>query len=327
MVSLFKGNSISSIIFLILLCGAVHIHLFLHSTFPPITEDNGLISFALRYCSTNILYAKLAPYVYLLLILAQSIRLNVLLNNLKMYNTNGFTTALSYVLLSAIIPQWTTLSVAIIANSFVIWIFISLSNLYNSPQPKSTLFNTGLLVGSAFLCYHPTIVLIAVVLFALAVVRPFVLSEWFVLLLGILMPVYLFVSFLFLGDKMNILYGILPRLRLHLPINHTDIGLWVKIVAILIMLLIGLQHWSNQNSRMVIQIRKNWSVMLVMLLFMLPIPFIFKNSGLDAAILWIVPLSAFIGNTYLYPKKALIPNLIFFVSLALIIHTNWLLTK
>ena len=327
MVSLFKGNSIGSVIFLVILCGAVHIHLFLHPFFPPITEDSGLISLALRYYSTNVLYARLAPYVYLLLILVQSIRLNVLLNNLRMYNTNAFTTALSYLLLSAILPQFATLSVAIIANSFVIWIFIFLSRLYNSPQPKTTLFSTGLLVGSAFLCYHPTIIFIAVVLFALAVVRPFVLSEWFVLLMGILMPIYLFASFLFLNDKTNLFFEALPHFQLNMPINHTDIWLWVKIAAILLMLLIGLQYWSTQNGRMVIQIRKNWGVMLVMLLIMLPLPFVFKNSGLDSSILWIVPLSAFIGNAYIYPKKALLPNLIFFVSLALVIHTNWVLCR
>ena len=327
MVFLFKDKSIGSIIFLVILCGLVHIHLFLHPIVSSITEDNGLVSFVLRHYSTHILYPLIAPYLYLIIILIQAIRLNWLMNDLKMYNINGFTAGLAYILLTGILPQWATLSAAVIGNSFVIWVFIFLSKLYGSPKPKETLFNTGLLVGVSFLCYHPTIILIPVSLFALAVVRPFILSEWFVLLLGILAPIYLFASFVFLDDKMVLFYKTLPHFQLKMPINNTDVWLWVKVGAILAMLLIGLQYWSLQNTRMVIQIRKNWGVMIVMLLIMLPIPFVFKSCGLDSAILWIVPLSSFIGNAYLYPKKAWLPNIIFFVSIALVVHTNWVLCK
>ena len=303
MVFLFKDKSIGSVIFLVILCGLVHIHLFLHPVIGVINEDNGLVSFVLRHYSLNILYPRIAPYLYLLIILLQAIRLNWLLNELKMYNISGFTAGLAYILLTAIIPQWTSLSAALIGNSFVIWVFIFLIKLYGSPKPKETLFNTGLLVGFSFLCYHPTIILIPVALFALAVVRPFVLSEWFVLLLGILAPIYIFVSFLFLDDKMFLFFKTLPHFQLKMPINNTDVWLWVKVGAILAML------------------------MIVMLLVMLPIPFVFKNCGLDSAILWIVPLSSFIGNAYLYPKKAWLPNIIFFVSIILVVHTNWVLCK
>lgn len=327
MVFIFKNNSIGSIIFLILLCFAVHAHLFMHPIVPITTEYSGLISLLFRHYSHNPLYSIAAPFVYLAFILIQSIRLNVLLNDLRMYNSSTFTVAMSYVLLSAILPQWAFLSVAVVANSLVIWIFIYLSKLYNSPQPKTTLFNTGLLVGLAFLSYHPTIILVAVALFALAVVRPFVLSEWFVLLLGILMPVYLILSFLFLTDRMYLSLELIPRLRFNMPFNHTDIWLWVKLIGILLMLLIGLQYWSTQSGRMVIQIRKNWGVLVVMILLTLPIPFVFKNGGLDSAILWMVPLSAFLGNAYSYPKKALLPNILFFFSVILIIHTNWLMCR
>ena len=126
---------------------------------------------------------------------------------------------------------------------------------------------------------------------------------------------------------MPVFFEMLPHIKLNLPINHTDIWLLAKIVSVLLMLAIGLQYWSTQNNRMVIQIRKNWGVMVVMVITILPIPFIFKNSGLDSAILAIVPLSSFIGNAYLYPKKALLPNLLLLLSIVLVVHTNWLLSK
>ena len=327
MVFLFKGKSIGTIFFLVALCCAVHAHLFIHHSVTIQSEDSGVISYSLQHFFPQIYYPAIAPFAYLAIILIQAIRLNVLLNDLRMYNSSGFTAALSYILLTAIVPQWSSLTPAIIANSFVIWIFIYLSKLYNAQNPKSTLYNTGLLVGCSFLCYHPTIILIAVVLFALAVVRPFILSEWFVLLMGILTPVYLYVSFLFLDNRMYVFYATLPHFELNMPIRNTDIWLWIKMGAILSMLVLGIQYWSLQNNRMVIQIRKNWSAMFVMVVIMLPIPFVFKNGGLESATLCIIPLAAFIGNTYLYPKKWLLPNLLFLFSIVLIVHSNWTLSK
>ena len=327
MVFIFKNNSIGSIIFLVLLGFAVHAHLFLHPIANIAPEDNGLISHFFRYFLKSQLYPLASPFIYLSFILIQAIRLNVLLNELRMYNTSTFTVAMSYVLLTAIVPQWASLSVAIVANSFVIWIFIYLSRLYNSTNPKTTLFNTGLLVGIAFLSYHPTIILIAVALFALAVVRPFVLSEWFVLLLGILMPIYLILSFLFLTDRMYVGYELIPRLKFNMPFNPKDVWLWLKLIGMVLMLLIGLQYWNTQSGRMVIQIRKNWGVMVVMIIMTIPVPYVFKNGGLDSAVLCLVPLAAFLGNAYSYPKKALLPNILFFFSVALIAHTNWVLCK
>ncbi|MFP5039442.1 hypothetical protein [Parasediminibacterium sp. JCM 36343] len=324
MVFLFKDKSIGSIFFLVALCCAVHAHLFIHPPVIAITEDSGIISYTLEHYFTNA-FPSLATCLYIAIVLIQAIRLNLLLNDLRMYSTAGFTTALTYVLLTAILPQWSYISPALIANSFVIWIFIFLSRLYNNPNPRSLLFNTGLVVGISFLCYHPTAILIAVVLFALAVVRPFILSEWFVLLLGILMPIYVFLSLLFLNDNMPIFVTMLPHLSLHLPVGHTDVWVWVKLMTMVLMLFVGLQYWSVQNNRMVIQIRKNWSAMLVMLVIILPIPFIFKGVGLDSAILCLVPLASFIGNAYLYPKKMLLPNIMFWLCIVLVIHTNWVM--
>lgn len=326
MLSIFKDKSIVTFFFLVLLAFAVHAHLFLHPQTIATTDSNGLFSFFVNRFFINII-PSIAAFIYVAIVLLQSIRLNLLLNDLRMYNNSGFTASLSYILLTGILPQWSALTTGLIANSFVIWIFILLSKLYNSATPKSTLFNIGLLVGISFLCYHPTIILIAIALFALAVVRPFILSEWFVLLMGLITPIYFFISFLYLYDKMYIFYSTLPHFAFNMPIKNTDIWLWIKMSSILLTILIGFQIYLNQNNRMIIQIRKNWGIMVVMLLIMLPIPFIFKNGGLDFAILCLVPLSAFIGNVYLYPKKSILPNCIFLVSVVLIIHSNWLLIK
>ena len=265
--------------------------------------------------------------IYFGILLFISIRLNMVLNDLKMFQHNAFTTSLSYVLLTAMLTQWCNITPAFVANILVMWIFIKLCKLYNNASPKTNLFNTGLIAGLTVLSYHPTAVLLLLVSFALAVVRPFRITEWLVLVIGFLLPFYFVLSFLFLTDQMSLIQKFLPELQFNIPLNKTDTWLWVNLSGITFLLFIGMYYLSPATNRMVIQIRKNWSVMIVLLIILLPIPFIFKNAGIESGMLAVLPLSAFVSNAFLYPKRSLFPNLLLILALIIIIHNNWMLVK
>lgn len=291
-----------------------------------INADDGFLSVLL------VKYIQPLPETALFLlynafVILQAIRLNLVLNEFKMFQQSAFTTAMAYILLSACLPQWCAITPALVANSFLVWIFIKLSKLYNNPSPKTLLFNTGLIVGITVMSYHPTAILVLVVLFTLAVVRPFRLAEWLILLIGILTPYYLLVSGLFLTDHMSFLLSYTPELQINLPVHYMDLWLYINSGVLLLSLIIGFNQWFPANNRMVIQVRKNWGAMLVMLLILLPVPFIFKKAGLESIFLITVPLAAFISNAYLNPKRLWLPNLLFWLTIAIIIHNNWVLIK
>ncbi len=326
MVTFFRDKSIIALIFLVILCLAVHVHFFVSTPLVVISDDDGLLSVLFRR------YIQPLPgtfifVIYFVFVLVQSIRLNMVLNELKMFQQTGFTTAMSYILLTAFLPQWCALTPALIANSLVVLIFIQLSKLYNHPAPKTLLFNTGLIVGLTILSYHPTALLILVVLFALAVVRPFRITEWFVLMIGIITPYYFLIAGLYLTNNMNELYHFIPDIQFMLPVQKADVWLWINLSAIVILLLFGFIYWVPASNRMVIQLRKNWSVMLVMLLILLPIPFVFQNAGIESGILCTVPLVSFISNAFLNPKRLWLPNLLFWIAVIIVIHNNLELIK
>jgi len=244
-----------------------------------------------------------------------------------MFQHNGYTTAMTYVLLSGILTQWCSISSALISNFLLIWLFIKLSRLYNNPSPKTLLFNTGLIVGLSVICYHPTAILIGVVLFTLAVVRPFRLAEWLVLLMGILLPYYFLVSWLFINDQLPQFSSYLPYVHWNLPFPEWNAALITRLSVLVVTLFTGLYCWQVFNKRMVIQIRKNWGVMIVMLLILLPIPFIFLHAGIESAFLSLVPVAAFAGNAFSYPRRLLLPNILFWLSVIMIIYNNWWFIK
>jgi hypothetical protein len=291
-----------------------------------VDQSDGVISILLSKYLTNISPTFLF-IVYHLIILLQAIRLNMVLTDFRMFQSTNYVTAMTYILFTGMLSQWCSISAALISNSLVLWIFILLSRLYNNQSPRTLLFNIGMLVSLTIIAYHPTAILIMVVLFALAVVRPFRPAEWVLLLMGVLLPYYFLGAYLFLTDQLGTIQKYLPFIQLHFPVPHPDRWLLISMGYLFLALLVGIIYWQKVNNRMVIQIRKNWSIMMVLLLILLIAPFLFVGAGLDTAILCLLPLSAFVANAFGNPKRLLIPNILFWLAMVIVVHNNWELIK
>jgi hypothetical protein len=325
-VFLFRDKSIINIVFLVLLGLLVHLHGFTTPITVVANNQDGWFAYLLnQYLKEGIHTAGF--FIYISVVLLQSIRLNFLLAEQKMFPNSGYTVAMSYVLLTGLLPQWAAISPALIANFLLIWIYIKLTRLYNHPAPKTLLFNIGLLVSLTILCYHPTAILIVVVLFALGIMRPFKLQEWFTLLMGIALPFYFLASWLYLTDELNRIGQFLPKMELAVPVQQLSNLEMAGLSAFVLVLLAGFFSWQQFNSRLVIQMRKNWSALLVMCFILTAAPFIFNNAGLNAAVLCLVPFTAFVSASFSYPKRLLFPNFLFFVLIGVIMYNNWYLVK
>lgn len=324
MVALFKDRSPANVIWLIVLCIAVHSHFIFH---PPVVfakEQDGLISVFLNRCLAD--SGSIALIVlYHTLVIIQALRLNYLFNDQRMFSRNNFVTAMVYIMLTALLPEWSLLSPALLLNTLLIWLFVKLVRLYNHPNPKTLLFNTGLIIGMSVILYHPTALLVLVAMFALLVVRPFSIPELLVLAMGVIAPFYFFGVYLFLNDDFAVFYQFLPKWKLNVPQTHNLPLLIISAIFLLLLLLVGLFHWQNRSRRMLIHVRKNWGVLFVMLLVTLPLPFITKNEELDSLLIWLLPVSPFVAEGFLGPRTNTLPNILFWLLVVLIIINNWLI--
>jgi hypothetical protein len=179
-------------------------------------------------------------------------------------------------------------------------------------------------VGLSVVCYHPTAILILVVLFALTVVRPFRLAEWVILLMGILLPFYFLAAYLFLRDEIWPLSEPFPYLHLNLP--AAKMGCMAGDIRLSVLAGIPgcrLVYWQMSVKRMVIQIRKNWGVMMVMLLILLPIPFIFINAGIESAFMSLLPIGGFCIQCILLSAAADITQYPVLAGCGVLVYNNW----
>ena len=322
MVAPFKDNSPLAIIWLVLLSLAVHSHFLIDFAGVQAPRYDGLFSQLL-----NLYMVPLNPAIVLLIyhtvIIVQALRLNYLFSENKMYSKPNYLAAMVYVLLTGIFKEWSSLTPALLDNLLVIWLYAKTVKLYNAPEPKTLLFNIGIIIGVSILCYHPSALLILVAFFALMVVRPFVITEWFVLLMGVLSPFYFLASWLYLTDRLHTISQYIPAWQLNLPDTQITAWFFITVGLILAILFIGIFYYQSESRRLLIHVRKNWGVLMVMLLVMLPIPFINKDAGIDSLFLWIIPASPFIAKGFLTPRQNYLPNLMFWALLCLGVLKNW----
>ncbi|MCE3283548.1 MAG: hypothetical protein K0Q66_2285 [Chitinophagaceae bacterium] len=323
MVILFRERSPASIIWLLLIAFGLHAHSFLEQPVVLSTAKDGLISYFFRQFLGG-LSGLPVFFLYILLLLIQALRFNFVMNELRMFQHSNFLTAMAYIMFASLLPQWHTVSAALVANIFIIWIYSLILKLYNNKNPRSLLYNIGLITGLAMVSYHPLILMMLIVLFAVIVIRAFNVTEVFVLIVGLITPFYFLGAFLFVTDQWDDLIRYLPSWNFKWPKLEKDYRLILTWGVLLLCLLAGIFVWERNNRRMLIQSRKNWGVLLLMFVLFLPVPLVHYEQSVNAMLLWLPPLAAFTANAFLYPRKTLFPVILFWLIVLVSVYNNWL---
>jgi len=82
--------------------------------------------------------------------------------------------------------------------------------------------------------------------------------------------------------------------------------------------------WQKNSNRMIIQVRKNWSVLFILFLLLSVQVFFIQNAWPNALMLATVPAAAFVGNTFIAPKRNIWSAIIFWLLVLLVLYNNWL---
>ncbi|MCO5239904.1 MAG: hypothetical protein M9904_07595 [Chitinophagaceae bacterium] len=323
MTGFFKTNSPVNIILLLVYSFVLKWHSFVYPHIPQPQPTDGFLYFKLLsfLSPAGQVVPVIYPLIVLVLTLTQAVIFNNLVNNEKLLPKPNYLPAMAYLLITSLFPEWWQLSSAVIINSLLVWIWAMLSRLFNHPRPKTQVFNAGLVVGLASFLYFPAIGFSLLVFFALITLRPFHLGEWLVALLGLLTPYYFLFAFLFLNDTWNPL-TYLPSVSVSFPAFLQDVWAWVAIILLMVPFLISGFYIQSNILRMLIQVRKTWSLMLFYLLIALLIPFVNFSSTFAYWILCALPFAAFHGYTFFYAPKKWLPVTLHWVMVAFILALN-----
>lgn len=259
MVQLFFGNRSYALLFLPFLAA---IYVGLNIYFPyQLPEADGHFGFWGDFLPQSSWISQLlAPG----LIFAEALLINSLFNRNEFMERNTYTPALVYVTSMSVFHCFYFLNGFAIALFCIVMAIHQLFQLYQNEDGRRHVFNVGFWFGVAC-TFHPVLVLMVVVAFWLVwVIRPFVLRESVLLLLGFLVP-------LMYGGFYSAWTGTKIQSE---QISSTASGLLLEDVIVLsgiifLMILLGLGIISAKIQQSSIRLKKLFRILLILINFTL----------------------------------------------------------
>lgn len=325
MTGVFRANNLYNTFLLFIYGLLLKLPVFLQPVIPhPQQIDGFLYKALLNWLSV---FGGQVPLVYPMityaLLFTQAVSFNKLMNDLRLLQRPNYLTGMSYLLLSSLFAEWNILSAPLIINTLLIWVWARMSGLYNHPSPKTTLFNIGVAIGLCTFFYFPSMAFTALVVFGLALIRPFKLAEWLMALLGIITPYYFLLSWVFLTDKWKGYH--FPGFAVTTPKFSQTNWAYAAIFIVVLVAIAGFFFVQQNLRKQLIQVRKSWNLLFLYLLVAVFVPFVNATHTFEYWILCAVPLSALMGAAFLYPRNKWIPLVLHWLMVGFVVYISYVI--
>jgi hypothetical protein len=263
----------------------------------------------------------LYPLIAFLLLYFQAVNFNKLVSEQRLLQNSNYLTGMSYLLLTSLFTEWNMLSSPLIVNSVLLWVWAKLSSLHTINNIRTTLFNIGAAIGISTFFYFPSIAFAALIIFGLAITRPFKLAEWLMVLIGVITPYYFLLAFVFVTDRWK---GYkFPGVAFTAPKFSQTNWAYTAIGIVLFASVIGYFFIQKNFRRFLIQTRKSWNLLFLYLFIAILVPFINAIHTFEYWILCAIPLSAFMASAFYYPPKKIFPLFLHWLIILFVVALNY----
>ncbi len=323
MIGIFKANNPFNSFLLFIYGLLLKLAFFIHPPIPVIQKTDGVL-FRGMLAKLGLLGAHfplIYPVITYFLIFIQAVFFNRLINDQKIMQRPNYLPAMSYLLITSMFQEWNVLTAPLVINTLLIWVWAKMSTLNSNANPKTALYNIGIMIGVSTFFYFPSLAFVLLIVFGLIVLRPFKLAEWIISFLGILTPYYFWAAYLFLTDKLKEYK--FPQFEISYPRFHKNYLEIAGICLLIIGFLLGVYFLQTNFRKLQIQTRKRWSLILLYLVVALLVPFINATHTFDYWILAAIPLSAFLGCAFLYPAKRWLPLFLHWLMVLIVIVISY----
>lgn len=302
---------------------AIKFPLFLYPRRPEATaNDEDLYHHLVNWINSFSGGAIIASIIAFALLLVQAFMLNYVTNEYRMMTKHNQLPAMAYLLITSLLPEWNYLSSPLISCTLVLICFLLLFRLYNKQNTKGEVFNIGLLIGISSYIYFPSASFLICFLIGILVLKPVRINEFILLLLGALTPYYFYGTYLFLSDRLTF-NNFVPHLWVQVPVVKSSVFLAISIFLLAIPFLVGGYYVQSHLHKMLIQVRKNWTIVLLYLILAFFVPFVNTYDTFSNWVLLAAPFAAFHAAAYFYPPKLTFPMILFVAAVGFIIYQQY----
>ena len=187
----------------------------------------------------------------------------------RLYSKSNMLAAFCMFMVAVMHPLLAAPSPALMMLPLLMLFFLNGLGMYATYKPVTTVVNAGMITGIGYLLYHPFL-WVAVAGFALlGQMRAFRPKEWIQYVLAFMLPIYLVLAIQFLTNGWAP-EKLLPHWGKAAMPPYLNGYWWLVLGMLMFLVAIAWPNWRFNLRRMLIQSRKNWYVVLLTGLFLLP---------------------------------------------------------
>lgn len=256
--------------------------------------------------------------------LIQAIHLNYILSQYRVLPKRNYVGGFVFLCFTSFFPEFFFPGPALISLSLFIWMSGLLFSIFKSDKPYATLFNIGTLAALCILLYFPNVIFLIYLMVGLLVMRPFILREWVMMLLGLIAPFYVAFSWYYLNETSPDWSPIALPEHWLATIPALDLEHIVVISAYALLTGISVMFLPAALFGGLIQVRKFASMMFTFLVLVLLSYFLRPEFTVTHLVLLSLPLSVQISLLMENTRSNLLPDAFVLLLLFIIAASQYL---
>lgn len=291
MLQLFRKNLFIYNVFLLIYCGILRFSWFFQEK-AIIEEDHaGILS--------HYLYDLLGPDTVLLkifsilILLFQAIQINRLVSLNRLTNENSLFPGVFYLLLASTTLEFVPLHPMLLANTFIILMFLDVFKQTRNIQLHLDMFNVGFWAGLASLFYFPYIIFLILGIMGVIYLRTYKWVDTARALMGLFVPYFLLSAIIFLFDHLpDIWYLHVKDSMSFLDLNETLTWKnYVLIGVFALIILVSVFMSRSYSSGVNIHVRKKISVLFITLMGSMALIILSSDTNIRSLLFLVFPMS------------------------------------
>jgi hypothetical protein len=255
------------------------------------------------------------------IIFAQALLVNYLVNHYNLLGKPTFLPALMYVTASGLFTPFLVLSPPLICNFLLIWMLFKLFSFYKNKDSKAAAYDLGMMVAVGSLIYFPFVYLFLSIFIGLIIFKPFNWRELAAAVIGYITIFFFLAVYYYWNNSFQHFYDFwTPFSSRSSDIVKLDNNNYLILIPVGIILLLCLFKLQQNFFKSYVQVRKSFQL-LFMLFLMAGFSFYLKGVfNLSHFLLCTVPASVFFSYYFLYARARWFYESLFLLLLISIVY-------
>ena len=322
MIQQFRNLNFINLIFLFILLFLLRIGIYINL---PTEINTGFVEVFSRLLWSTPPNIVLAPVLNItaaaIVVYAQSLIFNKIINNYNILGKSGFLGALFFIVASSVFTPFLFLSPPLFCNFFLLYVLHKILSEYKNADSINSMFDLGLIAALGTFIYFPFVLFLLFLWIALIILRPFNWREWVSVIIGYITIVFFLGVYYYWNGRLLDFYEIWKPLSNTFPFNiKIQIIDYIVLFPIVVCVILGIAHIRQNFFKSFVQVRKTFQLLFFLFLIGALSFYLKPDFRINHFLLCVIPVATVLAYYFASAKIRWIYESLFVVIISFVVY-------